>query len=74
MRILSFISVALLGAMFMASADQVQAREAGSGYASLSAGVVFPGDSDDDVTGAGAGGQPIVVNVETEYEIGYLIY
>ena len=73
MRILSFISVALLGAMFMASADHVQAREAGNLYSSLSVGVVFPGDSDDDVTFAGAGGQPIVRNVEVEYDVGYHI-
>ena len=62
MRILSFISVALLGAMFMASANQVQAREAGSGYASLSAGVVFPQASDEEDD-----------SEEVEYEIGYHI-
>ena len=60
MRILSFISVALLGAMFMASANQVQAREAGNLYSSLSAGVVFPGDSDEEDD-----------SEEVEYEIGY---
>ena len=59
MRILSIISVALLGAMFMASADQVQAREGGNLYSSLSAGVVFPGDSDEEDD-----------SEETEYEIG----
>ena len=62
MRILSFISVALLGAMFMASADQVQAREAGNLYSSLSAGVVYPGDSDEE-----DGFE------ETEFELGYHI-
>ena len=46
MRILSFISVALLGMVFMVSANQVQARESGDWYASFSAGVVIPQNSE----------------------------
>ena len=51
MRILSFISVALLGMVFMVSANQVQAREAWDLYTSLSVGVVIPSDAMNEVDG-----------------------
>ena len=74
MRILSFISVALLGAMFMASADQVQAREAGNLYSSLSVGVVLPSESEIDLLVTDAqGNSTTVLNADQEYEIGYHI-
>ena len=63
MRILSFISVALLGMVFMVSANQVQAREAWDWYTSFSAGVVIPQETDVEVNGR---------TVETrEYDAGY---
>ena len=59
MRILSFISVALLGMVFMVSANQVQAREAWDWYASFSAGVVIPQDAE------------VENGIEVEYDAGY---
>ena len=63
MRILSFISVALLGMVFMVSANQVQARESGDWYTSFSVGVVIPQDTDLERNGVDVG--------EFEYDPGY---
>ena len=63
MRILSFISGALLGMVFMVSANQVQARESGDFYTSISAGIVSAGDSDVEVDGR--------LEETNEYDVGY---
>ena len=63
MRILSFISVALLGMVFMVSANQVQAREAWDWYTSFSVGVVIPQESDVEVNGR--------LEETNEYDAGY---
>ena len=63
MRILSVISGALLGMVFMVSANQVQARESGDWYTSFSVGVVIPQDADVETNGA--------VTETNEYDVGY---
>ena len=63
MRILSFISVALLGMVFMVSSNQVQAREAWDWYTSFSAGIVIPQETDVEFNGT---------TLETnEFDVGY---
>ena len=71
MRILSFISVALLGMVFMVSANQVQARESGDFYTSFSVGIVIPQDTETEVAGTDASGNPATFTFDTEYDVGY---